>query len=279
MSAMAIDKFNEKKLKNIRPSTVILILVVAGVAILALRTWIREQKKADALKRAQALCDKYEEIIPKELPKLIDLESLGLSGKVTAKASTSFERLYDFIGVGHETYPYYKVDLEYTVVLKENGYFEQYSDREKYELLRDFHYAAEDAYRDLLWNLPEYKDRPTDRKNDGIGFRYDGDESFMIRTNRHSYEYASLVTDYYLYDGDDHFLRDKQSEWYREPDYSNYGVGSSSGSYGRYDPYGADDYDDPDSYAEEHIEDFMDDGYDYDDAYEEAYDHWEDWND
>ena len=274
----AMIETNRNKSKYIRPSTVILILFVAGAAILAFRIWSKEQKREAALVRVQALCDKYEVVIPEALPGMIDLESLGLSGKVAVTASTKTERIDYTYGSDYDGPPVYKVDLNYSVELKEDGYFEQYGDRGKYDLLRDFHYAVNEAYCDLLWHLPEYMDRPTDRDKDGVSFWYDGDESFIIRTAGHSYEYASNVEDYYLYDGDDHFLRDKESRWYIEPDYSNYGGGSSSGSYGRYDPYGADDYDDPDSYAEEHIEDFLDDGYDYDEAYEEAYDHWEDWN-
>ena len=63
---------NRKKPKHIRPSTVILILFVAGAAILAFRIWSKEQKREAALVRVQALCDKYEVVIPEALPGMID---------------------------------------------------------------------------------------------------------------------------------------------------------------------------------------------------------------
>ncbi|MCB5921326.1 MAG: hypothetical protein ACLUAP_06935 [Mediterraneibacter faecis] len=53
---------------------------------------------------------------------------------------------------------------------------------------------------------------------------------------------------------------------------SNY-YGGSTSSYHLSDPYGVEDYDDPDDFADEWAEEFGDGS--YDDGYEDAYDYWE----
>lgn len=88
------------------------------------------------------------------------------------------------------------------------------------------------------------------------------------------------MEDYYLLDGIDHFLRDRDSKWYIEPEATDYSSGSGNRrSTGKSSNSGSgkkkDGYYSADDYADDYVEYYMEDGLDYDEAYEEAWDEWE----
>ncbi len=114
-------------------------------------------------------------------------------------------------------------------------------------------------------------------------------ESYIIKTDENTYEWAGSIQDYYVLNGKDHFLKDKKSRWYnppvtptptRRPSSSSNSSGNSSGnSFGNssgkssgkgFDYYDTYEYDDPEDFWYDYEDEFED--------YEDAEDYWEEYH-
>ena len=97
--------------------------------------------------------------------------------------------------------------------------FDQLSDAEQYEIIKRIGQSAFGVYYDELNNqYPEYKEYEKKYKFNDILFgkllmTVGGKEDVLFKTSTNTYEYAHNVGDYFIKNGEEVFIRDKDGHW------------------------------------------------------------------
>ena len=273
--------------KNTTKITLLCIIAICIVTII-IPTYHKRRDESIILEetaKMREVLDQYESIIPTKLAERLEKAGFEVEGSYTVVPHTELEDNRDRALNNDDILLYFYPNVSCKVTLNDrNGTFYQRDDRAKYELLCLLNEVVGDEYYQLLEeDFPQIlhdKDVIITKKA-RITYRDNGCE-VLIKTGAHLYEYARLVKDYYVLDGKDHFLRDKESKWYEEPKATKYSSGyqyrpstekGGSASSGKK----KEGYKNADDYAEDYVDYYMEDGLDYDDAYDEAWDEW--WED
>lgn len=247
------------------------ILIIAAVIIWTgwqLYKWHKtETHRAEMQEMFEQRETAYIKLFPEKFPELC--RDLPIKGIITASVSAGKERGYG---------KYYNYSCRHVVTLKTDAAFDQYSDRKKYETLGKWKSCAWNAYSSFKkLYMQDYSECMHELSSIYDLPMFYGDEfRYLIETPEHTYQYAIYVNDYYLLDGHDHFLRDKQSEWYHPPSTPTPEPARSSSRIPTRKVYNADDdYYDADDYidADDFASDWEDSG-DFED-YDDAYDYYE----
>lgn len=274
-------------MKNTTKITLLCVIVacIAMVIIPAYRKRRDESIIQEEIAKMQDVLDQYEVIIPVKLAERCEKVGFEVEGGYTVVPHTELEDNSDRALNNNDIllYFYPKVSCEVTLNAQYVS-FNNRSDRSKYETLCSLNKVVSKEYQQLLEEyLPQilHDHDVKITKKARISYRDDGCD-VSINVGGHLYGYASLVKDYYVLDGKDHFLRDKESKWYEEPKVPDNSIGSqyrpSTGKGGSTSSgKKKNGYQNADDYAEDYAEYYMEDGLDYDDAYDEAWDDW--WED
>ena len=271
-------------------STKIALLCIITVCIATIIIPVYRKRRDESIiqeetAKMREVLDQYEAIMPTKLAERCEKAGFEIEGRYTVVPHTELEDNSDRALNNDDIllYFYPKVSCEVTLNAQQLT-FNSRSDRAKYETLCSLNEFVEDEYYQLLEEyFPQilYDVDVIITKKARITYRDNGCD-VSIKNGEHLYEYASLVKDYYVLDGKDHFLRDKESKWYEEPKVTDYSLGNqyrqSTGKGGSASSEKKKEgYQNADDYAEDYAEYYMEDGLDYDDAYDEAWDGW--WED
>ena len=174
------------------------------------------------------------------------------------------------------------MNVNYKVTLHLDRSFDKLTDRSKYTALVELLPKIEVLYDYFLdENFPEFQDLIDNELVEGltVDYRKDRHHDLFIETPNHLYQYSYMYDDLFIMDGESVFVMDEKSKWNRKRSESGSGYGAGSGAGARggsgSSGYSGYSYTDADDYADEHYEDYMEEGYDYDDAYDVAYDDWD----
>ena len=233
--------------------------------------------KRAAMKQLEAHLEDYKEKVATDYAKLCAKQITDPPGTFTAEGLATIEPLYTY-----KKHDYYEVNVNYKVTLHLDRSFDKLTDRSKYTALVELLPKIEVLYDYFLdENFPEFQDLIDNELVEGltVDYRKDRHHDLFIETPKHLYQYSYMYDDLFIMDGESVFVMDEKSKWNRKRSESGSGYGAGSGAGARggsgSSGYSGYSYTDADDYADEHYEDYMEEGYDYDDAYDAAYDDWD----
>lgn len=275
-------------MRAMKNTTKIICLCIIAMCILifGIPVYLRKRDESiiqEELIKMQEVLERYEASMPEMLAERCSEAGFEVEGRYAIVAHTELKDNSEYARNNDDIFLYFYPNVSCEVTLYDrNASFDRCSDRAKYEMLRSLDKIVNSEHDRLLDEyFPQIQhDRDAEiTKNARISYRNNGCD-ILIESAGHVYENARLVKDYYVLDGKDHFLRDRDSKWYIEPKVDDYGSGSGNRrSTGNSSNSGSgkkkDGYYSADDYADDYVEYYMEDGLDYDEAYEEAWDEWE----